>query len=296
MITPVPFPEFCAFLSIWVIPSSLSPYSMTSFPDLSPSLLFSAFKLIEPKWKINHNKVSINYNIYILNITFLRIWVYPGLDISCLYSPYTPQFPPGLPNWIITPLITSVALSRFYFMEVQWCATYTPSGKDLCPSCWEWCQHWPPVVNFVRDCLISNNWLRWRWGGGYKAPLFLFKAGELRWVSLAPQHIVEPARLTLGLHRSSTPSSVQSHFLLPSTGRDRRAFPNKERHSKLHLTMPPGEPRLQHIPSDVFGLIDRLIFWRYHFHHYTSLFSLIWQINCKLFCLSFKSYCKFSRS
>lgn len=183
----------------------------------------------EPKWKINHNKVSINYNIYILNITFLRIWVYLGLDISCLlYSPYTPQFPPGLLNWIITLLIPSVALSRFYFTEVQWCATYTPSGKDCCPSCREWCQHWPPVANFLRDCLISNDWLRWRWGGCYKAPLFLFKAGELRWVSLAPQHIVGPAMLPLGLHCSSTPCSVQSHFLLPSTGRDRRAFPNKE--------------------------------------------------------------------
>lgn len=174
------------------------------------------------------------------------------------------------------------------------CPLY-PFRKDCRPSCQEWCQHWPPVASFLRDCLISNDWLRWRWGGCYKAPLSLFKVGDSNG-SLAPQHIVGPAMLPLGLHCSSTPSSVQSHFLLPSTGRDRRAFPHKEWHSKRHLTMPPGEPRLQHVPSKLFCLIDRFIFWRYHFHYYTSLFSLVWQINYKLFCLSFKSYCKFSRS
>lgn len=50
--------------------------------------------------------------------------------MSCLYSPYTPQFPAGLQDWIIIKLlITLVALSRFYAMGHSDMPSISPFSK-----------------------------------------------------------------------------------------------------------------------------------------------------------------------
>lgn len=161
-------------------------------------------------------------------------------------------------------------------MEAQWCATSIPlQERTCCPTYWECCQRWPPVVNFFRDCLSIAH-IKWlieaeveEWC--YKASLFLSKAGQPWWVSLAPELFVGPARSYLG--------ACIAAWLLPLPKPASFSFPQvlTEEHSLINTgTLNPIsvgllEPRLQHIPSNLFCVTNRFIFWRNNFHYFTSL-------------------------